>query len=371
MAREYGVTLHTVQRWVSRANGLPLDEVNWSSLPAGSRQSAVRSLTDVEDRVLQIRKELKEDSALGEYGAEAIGREMQRRRLRRIPSQRTIGRILERRGALDGKRRTRRPAPPRGWFLPEVAAEKVELDSFDIVEDLVIEGGEKVNVLNGISLHGALCCSWPREQITAKNTVISLMEHWHRFGLPGYVKFDNDTVFQGAHQYPDSFGRVTRLCLSLRVIPLFAPPLETGFQAEIESYNGRWEAKVWQRFHFASRAEVVSQSRRYVNACRRRHAARIDSAPPRRPFPAGWELELQTALRGTVIYLRRTSDSGKVTLLGHSYETSSLWCNRLIRAEVDLTNHEIRMYSLRRRVPQEQTLLNTHEYHPPQKRFRE
>ena len=83
---------------------------------------------------------------------------------------------------------------------------------------------------------------------TAKKTVQTLVAHWREHGLPAYAQFDNDTIFQGAHQYRDTFGRVTRLCLQLGVTPVFAPPRETGFQAAIESYNGRWQAKVWRRF---------------------------------------------------------------------------------------------------------------------------
>ena len=59
--------------------------------------------------MLAIRKELKDVSALGEYGAEAIHREMTQRRCEQIPTARTINRILERRGQFDGRRRVRRP----------------------------------------------------------------------------------------------------------------------------------------------------------------------------------------------------------------------------------------------------------------------
>jgi hypothetical protein len=76
---------------------------------------------------------LKATSALGEYGAATLHWELQRRHVCPLPSLRTIGRILERPGALDGRRRVRRPAPPRGWYLPRVAARRAELDSFDIV----------------------------------------------------------------------------------------------------------------------------------------------------------------------------------------------------------------------------------------------
>jgi len=103
------------------------------------------------------------------------------------------------------------------------------LDSFDIVEGLVIKDGPQVEVLNGVSLHGGLVVSWPvGVPVTAALTVTSLTEHWREAGLPGYAQFDNDMIFHGTHRYPDALGRVIRLCLSLSVVPVFVPPRETG-----------------------------------------------------------------------------------------------------------------------------------------------
>jgi hypothetical protein len=75
--------------------------------------------------------------------------------------------------------------------------------------------------------------------------------------LPRYAQFDNDPVFHGPHIHPDTLGRVARLCLSPAVTPVFAPPSETGFQAAIESYNARWQAKAWNRFD--GRADLRKQ----------------------------------------------------------------------------------------------------------------
>jgi hypothetical protein len=219
--------------------------------PAGCRVSAQRTKASVEQRVLVIRRQLRTKSDLGEFGPEAIQREMQQRGQKEVPSVATLTRILSRRGALEGRQRVRRTAPPPGWFLPDVADKRAELDSFDAIEDLVIRDGIDVNVLTGISLHGGLCAAWPAAHVTAKFTVDCLREHWREVGLPRSAKFDNGTVFQGAHQWPDSFGRVTRMCLSLKIIPVFAPPLCRGFQADIEAFNRRWQDAVWSRFTLA------------------------------------------------------------------------------------------------------------------------
>src|SRR5215471_5437800 len=359
VASRFEVSLATLHYWVRRAQNQDLDRVDWSDRPPLAHHTR-RTAPATEDLILALRRELKENSALGEYGDAAIQRELRERGFTPLPSLRTIARILERRGALDGRHRQRQLPPPLGWYLPDVAQARSELDSFDIVEGLVIEGGVQVEVLNGISLHGGLIASWPEGAITARRAADALVEHWGAFGLPGYAQFDNDTRFQGAHQFPDTLGRVSRLCLSLNVTPVFAPPRETGFQAAVENLNGRWQSKVWARFHFGrSRSALLAQSSKFVRALRRRCAERITSAPPRAPFPSDWQENLQEIAPGTIIYLRRTNDHGQVEMLGHRFDVASNWPHRLIRAEVDLKEGCIRFYALRRREPDHQPLLRT------------
>lgn len=372
VAARHGVSLATVQRWVVRAGDQQLDRVDWSET-RGGRRAVQATPPDVEELVLQLRRELRDQSDLGEFGAAAIHRTLVERQqvlgLATVPAIRTIGRILERRGVLDAGRRVRRPAPPRGWYLAEVAAGRAELDSFDIVEGLVIKGGTDVEVLNAVSLHGGLCGSWVDDSWTAKKTVTALLSHWSEHGFPDYVQFDNDTIFQGAHQWPDSFGRVTRTCLQLGMKVVFAPPRETGFQAAIEAYNGRWQEKVWSRFQHQSLADVRQRSDRFVAARRQRSASRIEAAPTRWQLPSGWRPDFSQPLSGTVIFLRRTDDRGHVSLLGRDYAVSETWRHRLVRCEVDLTAGRIRIYQLRRREPSRQPLLKSYCYDVPQKRF--
>jgi transposase len=365
VARQFGVSLSTVQEWLARVGAQRLDRVDFSDRKPGRTEPVNKTAKEQEDVILTIRKELKETSALGEYGAPAIRREMERHRWKTIPSERTIGRILQRRGAVDGRRRLRRPAPPRGWYLPDLARQQAELDSFDIVEGLVIQGGLGIEVLNGISLHGGLVASWPHTAISSEIVMQSLVSHWRGFGLPHYAQFDNDPVFHGPHIHPDTLGRVTRLCLSLHVTPVFAPPRETGFQADIESYNGRWQAKVWNRFRFHARTDLRTQSGKFVTANRRRHAARQEAAPDRRPFPEEWTLDLPTIPKGTIVYLRRTDDQGRISLLGRTFPVAPHWPHRLVRAEFHLEQHCIRCYALRRRQPDYQPLLAEHEHTLP------
>jgi putative transposase len=368
VARRFDVSLSTVQFWVARAGRQRLDRVDWMDRPRGPRRPANRSAPELEELVVSIRDELRKRSDLGEYGAQAIRDSLRESDIDPLPSLSTINRILDRRGALDASHRVRRPAPPPGWYLPDVASRHTELDSADIVEGLVIRGGIHVEVINVTSLHGGLVASWPNSLITSALTVGSLIEHWREFGLPGYAQFDNDPVFHGPHIHEDSVGHVTRVCLTLGVTPVFAPPRETGFQAAIENFNGRWQAKVWARFIHASLESLQSCSARYVAASRQKAAVRIEAAPPRLSMPEGWHLDLQRQPSGRIVYLRRTDSQGAAEVLGHRFEVHPLWPNRLVRAEVDLDAGHIRFYALRRRQPTLQSLLREVAYRLPHRR---
>lgn len=369
VARAFKVSVSTVSLWVSRSQGQRLDRFSFADGKPGRAWN--RANASMERRIVRTRAQLQTHSVLGEYGADAIGRTLRGEKVQKTwPSRSTINRVLRRRGALDAVRRTRRPAPPRGWYLPAVAAASSELDSFDFIEDLKIAKGPLVQVLTAKSLHGGLTDAWTMPRTNAKATVQCLIKRWRRDGLPAYAQFDNDTVFQGAHQFADSVGRVSRLCLALAVVPVFVPPLEHGMQNLIEGFNALWQAKVWQRHHVPSLRALQQVSDRYIVAHRARTADLAERAPQRRPMPRNFDLDLNAPLRGLMIFIRRTNQNGQVSLLGHQFLVSRDWMHRLVRCEVHFEHHRIRCFVLRRRAPDDQQLLATLHYQFTDKPFK-
>ena len=371
VARRFGVSLATIQLWLARAAERPLDEVDWadrSSLPL----HRTRTRVELEDVVLDVRRWLREESTLGEYGPAAIRRELEARTdlPGPLPALRTIARILDRRGALDARQRVRRPAPPAGWYLPDVRERGAELDSFDVISGLQLKGGVDFDVLTGISLHGGLAATWVQPAVSAVSTVRSLHEHWQVVGQPTYAQFDNDTRFIGGNAHPNSIGPVIRFCLAVGVVPVFAPPVEMGFQAAIEAYNGRWQRKLWARFWDPSLTDLQVRSEAYVAASRRRSAVRIEAAPARRLLNLDELPDLTAPPAGRLVFLRRTSDVGNVSILRRSYPVDPRWLHRLVRGELDLDRRRLRFFALRRREPMDQPLLGEVDFEPPARWFR-
>jgi len=365
-AKQSGLGKSAVADWVARAQGQRLDRFDFSDAKPGRAWN--RLPAQVEQRIARLRAELK-SSVLGEYGARSIQRQLQAE-MQHAPSEAGINRALKRLGLQDANRRLRHPAPPKGWYLPLVVARAAELDSFDFIEQLKIADGPLVDVLTAKSLHGALSDAWPMPSMSAKAVVSCLLERWQREGLPSYAQFDNDTVFQGAHQFADTVGRVSRLCLQLGVSPVFVPPLEHGMQNIIEGFNALWQAKVWHRHRVRSLAELRALSARYIAAHRARSASSSEMAPARRRMPKSFRFDPRRPLHGCVIFIRRTDQHGSVHMLGQRFAVSRSWVHRLVRCEIDFSSNQILCYALRRREPAQQPLIAKLPYNRVDKPFR-
>lgn len=66
----------------------------------------------------------------------------------------------------------------------------------------------------------------------------------------------------------------TRLWLSFNLAPVFVPAREPGFQASIEAFNCRWQAKALSRLQHTPWADLAARSDAYVAATRARSTSR-------------------------------------------------------------------------------------------------
>jgi hypothetical protein len=215
-----------------------------------------------------------------------------------------------------------------------------------------------VQLFNGLSLHGNLLHSSAVSTVTTENTILTFVEHWKQFGLPKYVQFDNDMVFQGARRV-NVIGKVIRLCLSLKVIPIFTPPYEQGFQGKIERFNGEIQEKFWRRRVLKNINDVERHLEKYVQAHRFVYQEKILLAPRRRAFPKRWQRDDKKPLSGTIIYLRRTDGSGRIRFLEREWLVCENWINRLVRVGVNLDEGKVRFFALRRADWSKHRLLKT------------
>ena len=65
VAHEFHVSKSTVEFWLKRAKDKRLDRTDWTDQPSGSKTPINRTASSIEQCVLHLRKELRENSPLG------------------------------------------------------------------------------------------------------------------------------------------------------------------------------------------------------------------------------------------------------------------------------------------------------------------
>src|SRR5690349_15545510 len=91
VARAFEVSVGTVAAWVERARGRRIDRVVFADRKPGRAWN--RTAAEVEQYILSVRSRLREESVLGEYGADAIGLALQAEPgIEQVPSRATIHR---------------------------------------------------------------------------------------------------------------------------------------------------------------------------------------------------------------------------------------------------------------------------------------
>ena len=270
----------------------------------------------------------------GKIGAQAIHAALQAAHPQEaLPAPRTIGRILERAGVLDGQARCRRPAPRPGWYLPRVADRQAELDSFDGVEGLVIAGGQRVEVFNAISLLGGLPGSWPHPVLRTDLVLADLTTHWRQHGLglrpirqryPLPRRSSLHRCRRSGRAPVPATGSRSRLRSPAK--PASKPPLKTTTVAGRPKFGTALCIAIWPSSDLARRPMSPPCAHAVLNA---------SSAPPtRRLWPAAFRFQPTAPPQGQLIYLRRTDPTGHALVLGHRFQVDPAWPLRLVRAEV-------------------------------------
>ncbi len=369
---ELGRTRQWLAKWVRRreaegAAGLRGRSRAHRSYPRVTPPRIVRAVLAARERLARRAR----GRRFAGIGADAVAWELELAHIRPLPSRRTIERIL----ASHGK--TAHPAPARRVSAGPYPAPRAERAG-DVQEtDLV--GPRHLRTPRGpsrfFSFHtvdvaggGAAAAQFPDK--SGESFCRYLTERaWARLGLPKIWQVDNEAALAG---YPSRDGRIftqpVRLALLLGVEVRFIPEGEPGRNADIESFNALWQARVLRRFDCPGLGRLRQVSDRFegwfmearphpklsVAAHGTRFPGRLlaslDGQLPQ--LPAGFSLdafrdakgELHLPLaRGRVSWVRRVDEHGRVRLLGRDLRLGKRAANQYVVATLATARQEVRV----------------------------
>lgn len=225
----------------------------WQGLRSRSRapkQQARQMPQRIVARVVAIRAELEarqtRRSRFSGIGGEVVRAELQRRRVRPLPSLSTIERILRQHGypTRPPHRRTGSGEPypaPRARFPGDV-------QQTDLVGPRHLRGPKGVTRFysaHTVAVVGRGAATSQGRHKTAELLGKHFVQAWRWLGVPLVSQMDNAMAATGGGRHPYGFSWVMRLHLLLGVRLLFIPPSEPGRNAYVESFNGLWQERVF------------------------------------------------------------------------------------------------------------------------------
>ncbi len=306
--------------------------------------------TAVVKKVLLLRDALEAHrtrrTAFSGIGAEAIQWELERQRIRKIPSLRTIERILERHGRTRSgpHHRSHGGGPP---YPGPVAKQIGDLHQTDLVGPRHLRGPKGVTRFYSFHTVDVAGHTTATSQAPDKQA-ITLCRHlvgaWRSLGVPVVSQMDNEMAATGGGRYPHSLSQVIRLHLLLGVHLLFIPPGEPGRNATVESFNGLWQERVLHRhscptlahlrrvdrrfshyYHYQKPHRALKkkdQRTRFPGILRDRRWKQLSHLPPRFQLAAYLDAKAQLKFpvaKGKVSWIRKVDGRGHIDVNGKTY----------------------------------------------------
>jgi hypothetical protein len=323
---------------------LRYEQEGWAGLESNSRrpQTSPQEYTRKARTVVEnVRRKLVR-SNVGVVGARAVRQEIIRcRLLRDVPCVTTIKRWLKEAGLI----KKASPKPKEAYYPHPRLTKGRALHVMDWTARY-IEGGEKVFAFHTVDWQTRSLTQTIKADKTVKSAVCHVLKTWQKMGLPDYLQIDNDSAFNGGSKTPRRFGAFVRLALYLGIELIFTPPAEPKRNGLVESVNGLWAGKFWDRNHFNSIKEVVRKSSKFTDWYAQRYfppalegltPAQASKRIKRKRLTQRQARSLSERLpvtAGRLHFIRRVSAEGAISFLGETWRVSKRLAHHYVWATV-------------------------------------
>ncbi|MFQ6119840.1 MAG: helix-turn-helix domain-containing protein [Methanosarcinales archaeon] len=178
-----------------------------------------------------------------------------------IPKPRTIHNILKEHGKIVHKTPQKKKFKP-DYYHTRRTQRPNDIIEVDIKTDHYLE--KRPVIVNGtIDICSKVATASIDTSKTALNAALNLIEHIYQWGLPQFVKTDNDMAYIGQIE-GSSFGLFTRLCLLLGLEHTFIPIHSPRWNPFIESFFSSWDTEFFNRIHHLGWDALIQGNRGYI-----------------------------------------------------------------------------------------------------------
>jgi len=181
-----------------------------------------------------------------------------------------------------------------------------------------------------------------------------LLEAWHHLGLPAQVQFDNAREFCSWGKVARYLSRVIRLCLCLRVTPIFIPQRRPQRNGAVENFNG-WFQPLLFRHRFKYPAILRRELARLMTTVNEQHIQsrlgqrtvtqhRRGKRLRRLPVQLHLDTDHLPISEGRVIFIRQVSRRGTINLLEQTFKVGQSHKFNYVKVVLDTRRQRLTVY---------------------------
>jgi IS30 family transposase len=314
--------------------------------------------TRIKNMVLKSRKARKAQTGQCPYaliGAKAIYYELRDLGVKPCPPPRTIHFWLKQAGEVA------QPSKPSKESNPSYPAPRCK--AVNDVHELDLKGpfylknsSQKYYLIVLRDVFGKRVALRALKEKEMEQIIDFLVAAWQKIGLPKLLQMDNGLEFRGSNAYPRSLSRLMRVCLDVKVQPVFIPKSEPWRNGVVENLNGLIQrlflkAKVFknekQLFKEVQKLETCINTTHQLPALNGKTPNKFSAKAVRRLLSSkyDWRKRNLQKVKGKVTFIRLVRKSGRITLnAGDKFLVGKKYKWQYIQAVVNVQKKQLVFY---------------------------
>lgn len=314
--------------------------------------------SELEAVIVQTRQQLvKRDTPQTRYafhGAVAIHQKLDELGYEDKPHVSTIQRVLERNNLIEHKERTNDPTKPKIYYPDLRAQHPGHIHELDLVTPRYITGYGRVVSVNRVDVYTSHANLEQYSSKGADSIIEFIVGDWKTFAKPQYLKLDNEASFRGSLIHARTFGKLTRFCLNFGVQIIFIPFSEPWRNPHIESFNSRFNERLWMFQKFTDLNHLKRESRQFrdqhnhYQVYKKEHFSKqhllghtITQFPDNFTFDSSTELPIT---EGLLHFIRWVDEKGYINILNEPFYVNKDLCCEYIWLTVSTKDQTLTMY---------------------------
>lgn len=356
---EVATILQGSPAWVYKWRKRYYERQAWEDLQERSRAPQRRPgqiAEAVRQAICQARSELEgeatEPGKLSYIGAAAVQARLRRMKIKSVPSQRTIERVLKAAGMIQP-----RPSKTKaGVAYPHLQPQQPhQLIQVDIVTHF-LPGGPCVACFNAIDVVSHYPTGQQFASRRSEDAANFLLHVWQELGIPDYTQVDNEACFSGGFTHAGVLGKVVRLALLVGTELLFSPLRHPESNGTVERFHQDYNLHIWDKWNLPDLTAVQRHSPDFFEAYRHsehilalagRCPAQVHFEHPCRPLPPDFQRAKHLPLTaGKVHFMRLVKPDRKISVLNLEWDVPQAQPGQGVWATLELSSRgaKLRVY---------------------------